>query len=196
MKIVQAIARKAGMIPVIGLTVLFTATTALAAENPEGWRTTYDAVMSWVNFFILAALIYKFGKGPITEFLNGRRLGIEDEIGSLEKQRNDIKATTEETFRNLETSREHFQEISEKIIKSGEKARQAIIDEAKTQSQLLLEDSKRKLQYQIKSVQQNFKAELIDASMDLAIKRIQSYVTPKDNEKFLEQYFSAVSSRK
>ena len=41
----------------------------LAAESGGTWRSTYDLIMRWANFLILAFIIFKFGKKPLINFM-------------------------------------------------------------------------------------------------------------------------------
>ena len=165
------------------------------AAGSDG-RATYDEVMLWVNFIIVASLLYKFGKKPLMDFLSGSRDEIAGEIEKLEKQRAEIKAQTNETLKNIETSKTHFQAVSERIVESGEKAKHAIIEDAKNQSHLMLADAKRKIETQINTAKKDFRSELIDASIDLAMKNISDHVTPEDNQKFIDHYLSAIPGKK
>ncbi len=44
-------------------------TEAMAAEASGDWRSTYDTVMMWINFGILAFVIVKFGREPMKDVL-------------------------------------------------------------------------------------------------------------------------------
>jgi F-type H+-transporting ATPase subunit b len=185
-------ARKIGLLMICMVPMLAMDNMALAAEEPASWRSTYDLVMIWVNFTILVVVLYKFGREPIKNFLLGKQSDVAGEINHLEKQKDDLRMQAEETLRNLESSKIHFKEISEKIIVAGEKAKQTIIEDAKNQSLLMLEDAKRKVETQIAAAKKDFRSELIDASVDLALKKIGTHVTPEDDKRLIEQYLMAV----
>ena len=169
---------------------------AAASEAAPKWRATYDVVMLWVNFSILVALFLKFGKAPLKAFLQGKRADIKTEIDQLEKQRDELTAGVKEATQKLEESTRHFHEVSERIIQTGEKAKQSIITDAKKQSQMLLEDAKRKIESQVLKAEKDFKSELIDASVDLALENIGKHLTPDDNRRFVEYYFSSIPDKK
>ncbi|MBA3029462.1 MAG: ATP synthase F0 subunit B [Desulfobacteraceae bacterium] len=181
--------RKTGAgVSIFFIAMLFFETPAMASENTSSWRASYDLVMMWVNFFILIILLYKVGKKPVVDFLSGSRDDIALEIGRLENQRLEIRETTEETLRNIESSKTHFKEVSERIIANGEKAKQSIIENAKNQGHMMLQNTQKKIESLLTSAKKDFRSELIDASMDLAMEKIATHVTPEDDQRLIEQY--------
>ncbi|MBU4056044.1 MAG: hypothetical protein KKA41_16930, partial [Proteobacteria bacterium] len=99
-----------------------------------------------------------------------------------------IRETTEETLRNIESSKTHFKEVSERIIANGEKAKQSIIENAKNQGHMMLQNTQKKIESLLTSAKKDFRSELIDASMDLAMEKIATHVTPEDDQRLIEQY--------
>ena len=191
-----ALARKIGLPLAVMAACLLIANSAMAAEEGATWRPIYDRIMLVINFLILVAIVVKFGKGPIKEFLTNRQFDVANEIEQLEKQKEELKKETETTEKKLDDSRAHFAEISDRIIESGETAKQSIIADAKNQSQLMLEDAKRKIQAQIAAARQNFRSELIDTSIDLALQNIKGHMTPEDEQRFVDQYVSTLPNIK
>ena len=61
---------------------------------------------------------------------------------------------------------------------------------AREQSELIIRESRKKISSQILQAKAVFRSELIDAAIDLAIRRLPEQVTEKDNvillDKFLE----------
>ena len=55
----------------LGLLMLSLPESAMAGD--PGWRPVYDVAMRWVNFLILVAVIVKYGREPIKEFLKQKK---------------------------------------------------------------------------------------------------------------------------
>jgi len=51
-----------------------------AADDGNSWRTTYDAVLVWVNFAIFAFILIKYARTPLKNFLHGQKADIEKHI--------------------------------------------------------------------------------------------------------------------
>jgi hypothetical protein len=76
---------------------------AYAADAP--WRPTYDMAMRWVNFIILVAVIVKYGKEPIKDFLKLQKSEVVSEISQLEAEKDRILAKSRQSKRKgLETA--------------------------------------------------------------------------------------------
>jgi F-type H+-transporting ATPase subunit b len=167
---------------------LFLPPDVLAEEKSGNWRHTYDLVMMWLNFGILAFIMVKFGKAPLMNFLRGQKDTIAREIEQLEEEKKKILAKVHETYKGLEESESRFSEIKSRIIEQGEKRKNEIIKEAKQQSQIIVDIAKQKAEGQIKREREKFKAELIDSAIELAMKQLPEEVTEEDHQKLIESY--------
>jgi F-type H+-transporting ATPase subunit b len=167
--------------------------TALAGEDGN-WRSTYDTIMMWVNFGILAFVIVKFGKKPITNFLRGQKEEIAREIQRMEDEKKNVTAKIAETRKRINESDAHFEEVKTRFIEQGIRNKQAIIDDAKNQSQVMMNMAKQRIGSQITSARQKFKEEMVDAAMEIASKQLPAIITDQDNQRLMDLYLKRTSS--
>jgi F-type H+-transporting ATPase subunit b len=184
-RIILRIAVASGLLFVLGVA------DALAAESSGGWRKTYDLILMWINFGILAFIIVKYGKGPIMDFLHGRKAELAREIGDIEEQKKAMMAKINDTYRTLDQSDARFEALKKKIVQQGEKKKQEIIEDAQEQSRLILDTTKQKIESRIVQAKATFRAELIDAATELALERLPKEITEEDDRKLVEQYLAA-----
>jgi F-type H+-transporting ATPase subunit b len=168
---------------------------AWAEENGGNWRNTYDEVMIWVNFAILALIFYKFGKDPLLDFLRLRKEDLAHEIGLLESKKEKLNARIEETRQAITDSDAQFSELKEKILKQGERRRQEIIEEAREQSRMMMDATKQKVGSLLQRAKRRFRAELVDAAIDRAAQKLPEVITDEDNRNFLDQYMASATSK-
>ncbi len=161
---------------------------ALSADSGESWRTTYDLVMRWVNFLILVAIIVKFGRRPLKNFLSGRKEEIAYEMRRLEEEKTALFNQVEEMRRQVEESEARFEQIKDRIIEQGRNRKQAIIDDANRESQVLMDSTKNLIDNRLRSAKQKLRAEIIDLAIDKAIRRLPSEVTEEDHRKLVEKF--------
>lgn len=173
-----------------GLLFVLGVADALAAESSGGWRKTYDLILMWINFGILAFIIVKYGKGPLMDFLLGRKAELAREIGDIEEQKKAVMAKIDDTYRTLDQSDARFEALKQKIVQQGEKKKQEIIEDAQEQSRLILQTTKQKIESRITQAKATFRAELIDAATELALKRLPKEITEEDDRKLVEQYLA------
>lgn len=170
--------------------------TVWAEESGAGgWRSTYDEIMLWVNFAILAFVFYKFGKDPLMDFLRLRKEDVAYEIGVLESQKEKVTARIEETSQAITESDIRYTDLKEKILRQGERRKQEIIDEAREQSRIMMESTKDKVGSQIQQAKRRFKEEMVDAAIDRAMERLPQVITDEDNEKLLDQYMASATAK-
>lgn len=168
---------------------------ALAEEASEDWRKSYDAVMLWVNFGILAFVVVKFGKNPLMSFLRMRRDEVAAEISDLENERVRVAENVNEAEKALAESDARLAELKETIVRMGEKRRQDLIDDAEEESRFMMSQAEQKIGGYILAAKRVFKEKLIDASVNLALTRLPDQMTEEDNQKMVDLYLSTVSKK-
>ena len=159
---------------------------AHAADAP--WRPTYDMAMRWVNFIILVAVIVKYGKEPIKDFLKLQKSEVVSEISHLEAEKDrildEIKAVKEKEI----GKRAHFQELKDRLTAQGEIRKKQIVEQARQQSALMLEETRRKMENRIVQAKAGLKMELLDMAIDQAMARLPVLITEGDNQRLLDDY--------
>jgi F-type H+-transporting ATPase subunit b len=173
------------------LSLHFLGHDALAAEKTSGWRPMYDLILRWLNFGIIAFVIVKYGKTPIMNFLRGQKDKLAQEINRLENEKEDAKAKIKETLKAVDESEIRFSELKDRIIQQGEKKKLEIIESAQNQSKMMLEDAKRRVDTHFLLAKNEFRAELIDRAMDMAMERLPKEITPDDNDKFTRLFLES-----
>jgi len=163
-----------------------------AAENAGSWRSTYDIVFKWINFIILAFVLVKFGKAPLTNFLRGKKEDLAREIRQIENEKAELKGKIKETSKILDESEVRFAEIKDRIVRQGEQKKEGIIQTAQNQSKTMLEDAKRRIDTHFIQAKNKFRAEMIDRAIDLAMERLPKEITDEDNEKLTIEYLTLV----
>jgi F-type H+-transporting ATPase subunit b len=167
---------------------------ALAAENSGGWRSTYDVIMMWLNFAILATVLIKFGKNPIKGFFRDQKENIAKTIGDIEAQREANEAQIRQAQQLMEESSARFEELKEKIIAEGERKKQAIIESAQRESRLMIKNTDFWIERQVLKAKEKLRSELIDETIEQALQRLPQVLTAEDNQKFINRYLAEIDA--
>ena len=182
------------VLPLAIIFIVFIGTTAYAAEDAGNWRPTYDLVMRWVNFIIMVVIAVKFGKAPIKNMLAGEKSALETEIKQLEQEKEQAEEKVNSAQKMLTESHLRFDELTERITSRGERKKQAIIEDAKREGQLILDATKHRLESQIIKAKENFRAELVDAAISSALERLPHMIKTEDHQHFLDTYIHSLDS--
>ncbi len=167
---------------------------AFAAEKSSNWRPMYDLIMRYINFGIIVFVIIKYGKTPIMNFLRGQKEKLAKEIKRLENEKDDVASQLKEMIKTIDESEERFEELKERIVSQGEKKKAEIIQTAQAQSESMIVDAKRRIESHFIQTKNDFRAELIDNAIDLALERFPKEMTPEDNEKFTREFLTSTAA--
>lgn len=176
------------------MVMVVTTTEALGAEAAVNWRPTYDSVMRWLNFGILIVLFFRYARKPLVTFLNGKSRQIEENIKSVEAEKEAIRIRIDELQREREEGRQQLHQIRDRVISQGKLKKQKIIDDAKKESHLLLESAKQKIEHEITSARKKLQAEIVDQSIDLAMQKLPQMMTDQDTQNSLKMYLEGIHS--
>jgi F-type H+-transporting ATPase subunit b len=186
MKLFHPFSCKAGYI--VLLIILILSRNGYATETPDDWRSTYDLIMKWVNFFILIFIFIKYARTPLKNFFRDRKAEMESEIRKLESEKQEIAEKVKEAGKSIENSDSTIAAIKERIQQEGERERDRIIREAREQSKILLESARRKAGQQVLLARDKIRFQLVDSAIALAMERIPTQITREDHQRFIEEF--------
>ena len=167
---------------------------ALASEGSGGWRPIYDEILLWINFGIIAFVFVKYGKTPLMNFLRGQKEKIAQDIERVEQKKEKAANRIKEIQKVLDEKDARFAIIKDRIVRQGENKKQEIIESAQQQSKMMLNDARRRIDSQFDQAKSAFRAELIDAAIELAMQRLPQEIIDEDHDKFLDQYLAGTVS--
>ncbi|NLU49081.1 MAG: F0F1 ATP synthase subunit B [Syntrophomonadaceae bacterium] len=148
------------------LLILGLATSCYASEGGvPPFPDIYKIGWTTVNFFILFAILYKFGYAPVMNMLEQRTNTIESSLQHAEELRAEVEQMRKEAQTNLAESRKEAQEIVARATKMAEETKNEIL--AKAQAEARAE--KEKALAEIKAEKEQAVAELRDTAATLAI---------------------------
>ena len=176
----------------VGLLVFLTPEIVLAAD-PD-WRPTYDLAMRWINFIILVAVIVKYAREPIRDFLKLRKKDVVSQIESLDDEKSRILEEIEAAKLKVAENQIRLQELKERLVSQGEARKQQIILQAQQQSKIMLEETQRKMENQIFQAKAKLKIELLDMAMEQAARQLPEMMTDDDNQRMIDNYMVSIQS--
>jgi len=177
------------------LSLHFLGHDAFAAEKSSNWRPMYDLILRYINFGIIVFLIIKYGKTPIMNFLRGQKEKLAKEIKRLEDEKEDVASQVKEMIKTIDESEERFEELKERIVQQGEKKKVAIIQTAQAQSESMIVNAKQRIESHFLQAKNDFRAELIDNAIDLALERFPKEMSPEDNENFTRDFLTSTATK-
>lgn len=157
----------------------------------ESWAPTIAKI---INFSILAAAVWYFGRGPIAEYLSGRAAGIKKDLVDAKS----LRATAEQQLAGV---RERLAKLPAELAAlkthgeeelAAEKVRMA--SATATERQRMLEQTRREIDLQSRLARRALVEHGVELSMTLAKARIEKNITADDQARLVDRYASGVRS--
>jgi F-type H+-transporting ATPase subunit b len=174
--------------------VLLTAVFGWTAEDEASWRATYDLIMMWVNFGILAFLLAKYARAPLLNLLKGEADKTAASLRQAQEGKEHVDQKVEDTLKALENARERLRHIQEKIITEGARQRQQFIDSAQHESRLLLERTRHKIDSQIAEAHLHLRRELIDHAIAFAMEQLPAEINAEEQLRLVDRFVRETQS--
>jgi F-type H+-transporting ATPase subunit b len=154
-------------------------------------RQTWDLIMRWVNFIILAVVIIKYARAPLMQFLKEKRAETSLTIKQMEEKKAEAELKIRDGQIQLKSSQDKLALIKERILAEGQKRKEKIIDEARQESRLMLTTAQVKIENQIRDAAEKIKVELIDMAVQRAEARLPQLLARQDHNRLIEQWMDA-----
>jgi len=186
-------AQKCGTVLIIAAGLSAVAGQAWAAGSFEFTRETYDLIMRYVNFAILAGLIIKYARRPIISFLKDKRAEVRQTIQDLEEKKRAIEKRIEETQRELEAGQDRLALIKKRIVADGKRRKEELIAGAKEESSVLIQSAKHSIDAIIRDAGVRIRSDLVDMAADIALEKIPTIITAQDHERFVQNWLNSAN---
>lgn len=169
--------------------VLMTAGTAFAAEGEMRW-----ADFGWrvLNIVIFVAVLWKFTGKLITNFLAGRREGIQNELDDLETRRVEARKGLAEIERRIANLEDERAAILEESRMQAQAAREGILAEARRQADQILEQARRTAENEGRAMLAEVRAQIADEIADAAEKALESKLDAAKHDKLIDNSLTKV----
>ena len=148
-----------------------------------------------VNFSILVAGFYFYGRKPVAAALQTRRDAIAKEIEEAEKMRREAEARAKTYQAKLESLETEVQTAREALVRAGEAERDRIVSEADAKAERAHKDALFLVEQELKQVRQDLWRDTLDAAVVAAEEILRRGVTQADQERMAEDYLADVAGK-
>lgn len=171
--------------------LLMSAGMAFAAGAGESvWRPTDTYKV--MNFTVLVVFLYFILRKPVSQFLNGRIAGIEQQLADLEARKISAEKELAEYRRQLEAMDAEARTILEQYREQGEAARARILAEAEVSAAKMREQARRNMEHEFARARVQLQAEVMEKALARAEALIREKISPEDHERLTGEYLKKV----
>jgi F-type H+-transporting ATPase subunit b len=154
-------------------------------------RDAWDLLMRWVNFLILVAVIVKYARAPMLDFLKGKRAETAKTFELIDEKKRVAEEKIKDGRMQLQASHERLKLIQDRIVSEGQRQKEKMIAAAEIESRLLLESARAKVDNQIRDAYQRIRIELVESATEKAISKLPDLMTDQDHERMLGIWLEA-----
>jgi F-type H+-transporting ATPase subunit b len=172
--------------------------TALASAeggHGEGAETKGWVDTDWyrvMNFAVLAVALFFVLRKPVSQALNGRIKGIQEELDDLEEKKKQAQKTLAEYDEKIAALDKEAEKIIARYIKQGEEARRKILDESKKEAVKLEEQAKRKIEHEFNAAKLELQEEILEKALARAEGLVMEKINSEDQDRLVDEYLDKV----
>src|SRR5512140_3340356 len=145
-----------------------------------------------VNFLVLLAIFYFFGKKPIAEGLAARRASVAKEIEEAQRMKKEADDRAKMYQKKLDSLEEELATTKAALVEAGKGERDRIIKEAEEKAERMARDAKEQIEQEAKQMQQDLVKETVEIAMAAAEEILKQKITPADHERLADEYLSTL----
>lgn len=176
--------------------VLLVCGLAFASEAGGGheYRSElwWDLVWRVLNFTILAVVLYKVLKKPVSTLLTGRQASIKENFNELDAKKAEAEKRYAEYEKKLTTVEQEVKKIAEEYIAQGEAEKKRIIEEAQKAAELIKKQGQFAIEQAMKQARLALNAEVAEFSVKLAEDLIKKNLNEADHKRLIDEYIAKV----
>ena len=149
---------------------------------------------SVINFIILLAILKHFFFGKVKAIIDEREDYINDRLDSAEEATDKARMIAIENERALNRAKEEGKAITEAQKKKDEKVYNEIVEDAKSEANLIIERARVEIDREREKVEYSLKKEAIDLALELSKKVIEKNIDEEKNKKLIDEFISEVGN--
>jgi F-type H+-transporting ATPase subunit b len=150
--------------------------------------------MAWtvVTFLVLLAVLRKLAWKPLLEALDSREKRIDDALSKAEKAQREAEQAIAENRKRSDEAMRQAEQLIEQARKDAEQTRQKLVDEARAESQRVVDQGMRRIEAEQRAAMQEMRTIAADLAMQAAAKLIQSSLTEQKQREIVDQFLKEV----
>ncbi len=145
-----------------------------------------------LNFSLLAIVLFKLLRKPISGALQGRTESIRTELENLEKQKAEAQQKYAEYEKRLSNMEQEAEKILQTFIEQGKAEKEKIIAQAKEAAERIKGQAEFFVQQELAKAKVELTKTVADTAVKMAEDLIRKNLTEKDHHRLISEYLEKV----
>ena len=149
-------------------------------------------LLTWVTFFLLLAVLYKYAWKPILKSLDEREESIRKSIEDVDRIKSEMEKIDEKCNQLLAQAQGKSTKIIDQSRKAARDAANIIEDKARGEAQISIENALRDIKQEAQKAQMRLRDESAQIAVDLAGKLIEENMSTDKNRKLIDRFIKDI----
>jgi F-type H+-transporting ATPase subunit b len=159
----------------------------------KGWVATDTYRV--MNFVVLLILLIVLLRKPISQALNGRIKGIQDQLNDLEEKKREAENQLAEYNEKLALLDKQAEDIVSEYLKQGNEAKARILEEAKRAAEKIEAQAQKNIEQEFNAAKEKLQVEVFDKALAQAEDMIKQNISSEDQDRLVDEYLNKVVTR-
>lgn len=167
----------------------------MPAENPL--LRFEPGLMLWtvLTFVVLLLVLRRIAWKPLLEALDAREKRIDDALQKAEKAQREAEQAIAENRKRSDEAMRQAEQLIEQARQDAGQTRRKLIEEARAESQRVVDQGMRRLEAEQRAAMQEVRAVAADLAIRAAGRLIQSSLTEQQQRELVEQFLKDVPQK-
>jgi F-type H+-transporting ATPase subunit b len=163
------------------------------AHATKGWVATDTYRV--MNFAVLAIVLVFLLRKPLSQALNGRIKGIQDQLADLEEKKKKADEQLAEYDKKLALLDKEAEKIVAEYVKQGNEAKDRILQEAKAAAEKIEGHARKNIEHEFGMAKEMLQVEIFESALAKAEDIIKGNITSADQDRLVDDYLEKVDLR-
>ena len=149
-------------------------------------------ILTWITFFLLLAVLYKFAWRPILSALDKREEAIRRSVEEAERIKAELAKMDQTRQKMLVEIEAKSKAILDQSRKGAVEVAKIIQEKAKEEARILVENALREVKEETEKAQANLREESANIAIRLASKLIEKNLDDERNKKLIDEFIREI----
>ena len=169
---------------------------AASEAGGHGALNWSDFLFRVMNFGIMAVILFKLLKKPLSKYFASRREDIQKMLADLELKKQEAEQKCAEYKAKLAALEDETQKIVSEYIQEGELERKKILEAAERQAEYIKEQAEVAIQQELKAAKESLQKEVSELSVTAAEEIVRNNMQSEDQERLIRDFMTKVVEAK
>jgi len=149
-------------------------------------------LLTWVTFFLLLAVLYKYAWKPILSILDEREESIRTSLENVDRIKNEMENLDAKCGQLIAEAETKAIEVIDRSRKAAKEAAHIIENKAKDEAQISLTNALRDIKEETQKAQMLLREESAQIAVGLASKLIEENMSTKKNRSLIDKFIKEI----